>query len=130
MEGGQPRPGLEVQVYHGAEGRFLMVEDDCSGRRSSPVAKTRFTYTLPGEKEAVFRMELEGEADGIVPANRTYQVTLFGVREPEDVLVNGAAEVQQTYREEENAPYRDGSTPSSARAARVFAVSLPRFTAS
>ena len=94
---------LEVQVYHGAEGRFLMVEDDCSGRRSSPVAKTRFTYTLPGEKEAVFRMELEGEADGIVPANRTYQVTLFGVREPEDVLVNGAAEVQQTYREEEKA---------------------------
>ena len=94
---------LEVQVYHGAEGSFLMVEDDCSGRRSSPVVKTRFTYTLPGEKEAVFRMELEGEADGIIPANRTYQVTLFGVREPEDVLVNGAAEVQQTYREEEKA---------------------------
>ena len=51
---------LEVQVYHGAEGSFLMVEDDCSGRRSSPVAKTRFTYTLPGETETVFRMELEG----------------------------------------------------------------------
>ena len=35
---------LEIRVYHGAEGSFTLTEDDCSGRRSAPVVKTRFTY--------------------------------------------------------------------------------------
>lgn len=96
---------LEIQVYHGAEGSFLMVEDDCSGRRSAPVVKTRFTYELPGAEEAVFRMELVGEDVGLIPENRTYQITIFGVQEPEAVEVQGAEEVQRTYREQEKALY-------------------------
>jgi len=94
---------LEVQVYHGAEGTFTLVEDDCSGRRSAPVLRTRFTYELPEEKSAVFRMELLGENTGLIPENRAYQVTVFGIREPKAVQVQGAAEVQWTYTGQEKA---------------------------
>lgn len=94
---------LEIQVYHGAEGSFLMVEDDCSGRRSAPVLRTRFTYELPGENDAVFRMELAGGDAGLIPANRAYQITIFGVQKPEAVWVRGAEEFQRTYREQEKA---------------------------
>lgn len=96
---------LEVQVYHGAEGSFLMTEDDCSGRRSAPVLKTRFTYELPGEREAVFRMELADGDAGLIPADRAYQITIFGVQEPEAVRVQGAEEFRRTYREREKALY-------------------------
>ena len=96
---------LEVQVYHGGEGRFTMVEDDCSGRRSSPVVKTRFTYELPGDREAVLRMELEGGDAGLIPEDRAYQITVFGVEKPEEVLVRGAAGSQWTYREEDKSLY-------------------------
>ena len=96
---------LEVQVYHGAEGSFLMAEDDCSGRRSAPVLKTRFTYELPGEKDAVFRMELADGDTGLIPADRTYQITIFGVQKPESVQVQGVEEFEQTYREQDKALY-------------------------
>lgn len=96
---------LEVQVYHGAEGSFLMAEDDCSGRRSAPVLKTRFTYELPGDKDAVFRMELADGDTGLIPADRAYQITIFGVQKPESVQVQGVEEFEQTYREQDKALY-------------------------
>lgn len=48
-------------------------------------------------------MELAGEDAGLIPANRTYQITIFGIQRPETVLVQGAEEVQRTYREQEKA---------------------------
>lgn len=93
---------LEVQVYHGAAGGFLLAEDDCSGLRSAPVVKTRFTYE-PEATGAVFRMELSGENTGLIPENRTYQITFFGVREPESLQVQGAADAQWSYSGEERA---------------------------
>lgn len=96
---------LEVQVYHGAEGSFLMIEDNCSGRRSAPVLKTRFTYELPGDKDAVFRMELADGDTGLIPADRAYQITIFGVQKPESVQVQGVEEFEQTYREQDKALY-------------------------
>lgn len=94
---------LELQVYHGAEGSFTLIEDDCTGRRSAPVLRTRFTYALPGEKEAVLRMEQEGEEPGLIPENRAYRITFFGVQSPGDVSASGISEFQWTFREEEKA---------------------------
>lgn len=108
---------LEIRVYHGAEGSFTLTEDDCSGRRSAPVVKTRFTYAQEGEKDVVFRMEVAGENAGLIPADRTYQITIAGVREPETVRGQGA-EVQWTYSGQEKALH----LTVSGRAARRFEV--------
>ena len=94
---------LEVQVYHGAEGRFRLMEDDCSGRRAAPAAGTRFIYELPGENTAVFRMEQEEGASGLVPPDRAYEVVFFGVGKPENVLFRGASAFSWTYQEREKA---------------------------
>lgn len=87
---------LEIRVYHGAEGSFTLVEDDCSGRRSAPVVRTRFTYAPDGEEE-VFRMELPEENGDLIPPNRSYQIAFVGLRKPESVRIQGAAEARWTY---------------------------------
>ena len=106
---------LEVQVYHGADGAFTLIEDDCSERRSAPVQRTRFTYKLTEGTGAVFRMEQIGENNSLIPEQRTYQITVFGIREPETVQIEGAAEIQWLYREREKALYMEISGRSICR---------------
>ena len=96
---------LEVQVYHGSDGTFTLVEDDCSERRSAAVQRTRFTYELAETKGAVLRMEQVGENTGLIPAERTYQITIFGISEPESIDVRGGAEAKWEYKSQEAALY-------------------------
>lgn len=96
---------LEVQVWHGADGAFTLVEDDCSCRQCAPPQRTRFTYELTGEDGAVFRMEQTGESPGVIPEHRVYQITVFGIREPESVCAKGDTKTEWTYRPQEAALY-------------------------
>ena len=89
---------LEVRVYHGANGSFTLVEDDCSGRRDAPVQNTRFVYTA-GEKEAALEVCREGAR--VAPEDREYQVTIFGVYNPDAVWLEGRDQVQWQYNEDE-----------------------------
>ena len=89
---------LEVRVYHGANGSFTLVEDDCSGRRDAPVQNTRFVYTA-GEKEAALEVSREGAR--VAPEDREYQVTIFGVYNPDDVWLEGGDQVQWQYNGDE-----------------------------
>ena len=93
---------LDVQVYHGAEGSFTLMEDDCSGRQSAPVQRTRFAYTLTQEG-ALLRMEREpGEA---VPGDREYQVAVFGLEAPDFVWLEGEGRLDWHWDAEEKALY-------------------------
>lgn len=96
---------LEVQVYHGSDGAFTLVEDDCSERQSAAVQRTRFTYELAEERGAVLRMEQVGENTGLIPADRTYQITIVGIPEPESIDVRGEAESKWAYKPQEAALY-------------------------
>ena len=75
---------LEVQVFHGADGSFDLYED----AGSEPVI-TRFRYTAG--KKAVLTAEVVGNAEGIIPENRTCQLVLRGMAKPASVVVNGEA---------------------------------------
>ena len=88
---------LEIQVYHGADGAFTLVEDDCSCSQCAPIQRTRFTYEWSEKKGVVLRMEQVGENTGVIPAKRTYQITVFGIREPENICVQGDIEANWTY---------------------------------
>ena len=81
---------LEVQIYHGADGSFTMIEDDCSCETGAPLVRTEFTYRLT-EDGAALAVQPEGAAAGVIPENRSYKITVFGVSEPASIDVRGAS---------------------------------------
>ena len=80
---------LEVQVYHGADGSFTLAEDDCSERVDAAVERTEFTYKLTDEGAALTIMP-EGVNPEVIPENRSYHITVYGICKPEAVAVNGS----------------------------------------
>ncbi|MDT7580031.1 MAG: hypothetical protein QOK35_1295, partial [Pseudonocardiales bacterium] len=79
---GTPNPdALELRVYAGADGSFVLAED----RDDDVWAKTRFTFT-----EGEVRISpVEGERDA-VPAERRYDVVLCGFAGVTGAVVDGA----------------------------------------
>ena len=65
-------------------------------------------------------MELVGENTGLIPEERIYQITIFGVRAPEDVRVLGTDQFHWSYREREKALYVE----LGGRSVRKFEVRL------
>lgn len=70
---------LWIRVYAGADGRFVLYEDDNESCRYQEgiCAKTVITYT-EGEKQAVFTVALAEGDSSLIPKKRTYQVELTG----------------------------------------------------
>ena len=99
---------LEIQVYHGADGSFLMTEDDCSGRQSAPTERTLFRYRQDGSR-MVFQMQADEGNFRLIPKDREYQIAIFGVQKPREVQVYGSAEYYWKYETDEKALYVGGA---------------------
>lgn len=76
---------LDVMVYHGADGRFDLYEDDCSERKSMDSAITHFSYQ--SGKDAEFSIEICGDERGMILTEREYRIHFCGVEEPEEIML-------------------------------------------
>jgi alpha-glucosidase (family GH31 glycosyl hydrolase) len=81
---------LRIVVAPGADGRFVLVEDDGTGTTPAtiPTARTPITWDAAGGELTIG--PVEGTAS-VVPALRTWTVELLGVAAPTGATVNGAA---------------------------------------
>ncbi|NEG70110.1 alpha-glucosidase [Bifidobacterium sp. BRDM6] len=111
---------LSVVVFPGADGRFVLREDD--GEYGSPSADTAMTFHWNDGEVAEFAVDAVRSADpaaiAAVPAGRRWSVTFRGVApvvaEEVTVLVDGQSDaVVSTPSASDSAPSSD-STPSGA----------------
>lgn len=87
---------LEVYVCNGADGSFAMYEDLCDDNRVVNPVVTRFTFTAG--KTAKFSIQIEGESEGVIPKDRSYDICLKGVNEPVSVAFeDSTVEFTQNY---------------------------------
>jgi alpha-glucosidase (family GH31 glycosyl hydrolase) len=80
---------LRLLLLVGADGTRELVEDDGTGTRPAdiPTSRTEFTWN---DDDRVLTIGAATDAR-VVPARRTWTLTLFGLRELESVEVSGAA---------------------------------------
>ncbi len=93
---------LELRVYNGADGSFVLYEDDCSEMTERKAAFTRFSFQYG--KSSVFSMEAEGDAEEVIPSERQYRIRLIGVQTPENLHIQaeGCTVLEQTADTEDN----------------------------
>ena len=86
---------LELRVYNGADGAFDLYEDSGTGLDARPVV-THFRFT--SGKHAMLTIEVEGEPEGVIPAERIYDICICAVEEPSEALLDsGLAELSREY---------------------------------
>lgn len=86
---------LDVIVYHGADGKFEMYEDNCDVMMKDEAAITEFTYTAG--KTAQFSAKIVCDKGNVIPRDRTYCVHIRGIdrKNADDVsLVSARAETE------------------------------------
>ncbi|MBO5461060.1 MAG: alpha-xylosidase [Ruminococcus sp.] len=88
---------LEVLVCNGADGSFDLYEDMGEKDTQKPPVITHFEFKAG--KTAKLLIQVEGEMEGIIPENRSYEVCFKGVDAPENILVssNGTVEYAAKY---------------------------------
>lgn len=91
---------LEVHVFHGADGSFAMYEDSCDESVDATPVITHFAYKAG--KTAELSIQVEGEAEGVIPENRMYDICIKGICEPENIVFasNESIEFTQHYDSE------------------------------
>ncbi len=79
---------LEIMVAPGADGTFTLIEDDGTGSDPAtiPTATTRLDWD---QATGTLTIQPAEGATKVVPATRTWSVTLLGVPDPGEVLVDG-----------------------------------------
>ena len=75
---------LDVLVFHGANGRFELFEDDCSNTIGMEPVITVFTYDAD---EMSFTMQKGEDLSGSVPEDRSYCVRIRGLLPIENVMI-------------------------------------------
>ena len=88
---------LEVHIFNGAEGCFDLYEDKGDDSMEVPVI-TRFAFK-PGKK-AVLDICVEGDAAGVIPEDRTYELHFVGMHKASAVQVSGGKLLEQRYGNE------------------------------
>lgn len=95
---------LEVWIYNGQEGSFDLYEDSCQEGKQNGLVVTHFSF-VPG-KCARFRIRIEGDATGVIPENRSYEICIKGVHEAKTVkFVKGETKFTETYDAEKKEFY-------------------------
>lgn len=76
---------LEVYIYNGADGSFDLYEDDCREHMDGKPVITHFIF----ETGSILKLsvQIEGQMEGIIPAEREYHICVEGVGEVSDVKV-------------------------------------------
>lgn len=88
---------LEVHIFGGAAGSFELYEDSGDDSQDPPVI-TRITFT-PGQQSTV-GIRVEGEREGVIPANRCYECCIHGIAEPAAVSAGDCEIREQRYDRE------------------------------
>lgn len=91
---------LQVYVYNGADGAFDMYEDSCTDEMNETPVVTHFTYKAG--KTAKLSIAIEGDATGIIPEDRVYNIHIKGIGAPEKItfISDDSVEHTQSYDEE------------------------------
>jgi len=89
---------MEVSVFNGAAGAFDLYEDQGDDSMEAPVI-TRFAFT-PG-KTATLWVQTQGEADGVIPENRSYTLRFVGVQEAKQVGITGGKLTDWSYDDQQ-----------------------------
>ncbi len=90
---------LILCVAHGADGSFVLTEDDCSDRRDSPVQRTAFTYTV-GERSVRFSMSTTWTGSPVAPPDRTWKLRILGLPAPRKITLSGGTLLSSSYEKE------------------------------
>ena len=88
---------LEVHIYNGAAGQFDLYEDKGDDSMEAPVI-TRFAFT-PG-KTASVQVDVLGDAEGVIPEGRTYELHFVGMHPASEIVVSGGKLLQQQYAQQ------------------------------
>lgn len=76
---------LEVHIFNGADGAFDLYEDACrEGEAAEPVI-THIAFKAG--KTAEISISIEGEAEGVIPENRRYELHIRGICRPSEAVV-------------------------------------------
>lgn len=86
---------LEVHIYHGANGSFDMYEDACEESIGESPVITRFAYVAG--KTAELSIQVEGEAEGVIPEDRTYEIYIKGISEPKNIVFVSNDSLEYSY---------------------------------
>lgn len=89
---------LEVRIFNGAEGAFDLYEDKGDDSMEAPVI-TRFAF-VPG-KQAKLNIRVEGDAEGVIPQGRTYELRFVGFQAATEVSVTGGKLLEKRYCDEQ-----------------------------
>jgi alpha-glucosidase (family GH31 glycosyl hydrolase) len=74
---------LEVLVFNGANGSFKMYEDDCSEMTGMEPVITEFSFKAG--KDATLSMKVAEGSEGVIPAKRSYCMSIRGIRQLKSV---------------------------------------------
>ena len=77
---------LDIRVYCGRCGSFIMIEDDGLTQNSSEV-HTIFTWNEYENKTACFDIHVRGTVS-LVPQERTFSINFIGIMDTEDIIVD------------------------------------------
>ena len=112
---------LEVSVFNGAAGEFLLYEDQGDDSLADPVI-TRFAFN-PGERATLW-VRTEGDAAGVIPENRRYTFRFVGVSDVRQVAITGGKLTDWAYDSEKKC-----LTVQSGDCAKEFCLTLTLETA-
>ena len=88
---------LEIHIFNGALGSFELYEDKADSDMPVPVV-TQFEFA-PGETVR-FSICVKGEAEGVIPPRRTYDLRFHGIYNAEQISVEGAILSEKAYDDE------------------------------
>lgn len=86
---------LDVYVYNGADGTFDLYEDDCQERLTAEPVITHFTFRTGSTLE--LSVQIEGQAEGVIPPDREYHIHIEGVGAITDVELQGDGPSEHTW---------------------------------
>ena len=96
---------LEVYVYNGADGSFDLYED--AGDEGMDAAPVITHFAFKSGKTAELSIRVEGEAKGVIPENRSYDIYIKGISKPEKIVVSSDEMIEYAeHYDEEKKEYR------------------------
>ena len=88
---------LKIFVFNGADGRFDLYEDRGGNNPGDPVI-TSFGFKAGNTAE--FSISAGDDAEGVVPAGRSYEIHVLGTARPQEITLSDGAAVRWEYSEE------------------------------
>ncbi len=78
---------LEVVVFHGNDGAYTLIEDDCLNQKNSKIRiQTEFQYEVGAECVSLRMQQNQiNIPQGVIPEDRSYKIRIVGIARPKEV---------------------------------------------